>query len=377
MASAAEAAPAPASQPSRAKITPFVQRRGTTEFTMSGVHVSVANAVRRTILGYLPSLGIVPFPEADTTVKVSTNTSPLHNELMKQRLASVSFHLDPDDPLVDRLEVRLKAQNTDDQTMLVTTADIVLWDTESDKALAPEAIRAILPADPVTNDHSLLVVLRPPIGAMPGDAINITATLRKVMPTDYGTYTLASTCSFGNTPDQRGREAAWKAQDLGDHPRTRALWEESTAGEYAIPESYDFKLRAVGWMDEQRLLVAALAHMQDQLTILGERGEAGNLNVTKVKNVVAPHTFDIEIPGDTYTFGHCLRHELYVSECGPRGRLLVVGFDKQHAHDENGSLRVVFWNDASAVNASHMVARAARTVAAVFLGLLKQQTPSA
>lgn len=347
-------------------------KRRVTRFALSGVHVSIANGLRRTILGYLPSLGIVPFPESDTTVTITTNTTPLHNELVKSRLAAIAFNVDPDDELVDRLEFRLKLQNVSNETRLVTVGDAELWDTVSGKPLSAEATKALLPPDPVTGDHSLLLVLRPPVGTMPGDTIDLRATMRKVTTTDYGTYVLASTCAYGNTPDVEARETAWREEDAPDHPTSRVLWDESTAGKFVVPQSFDFVLRAIGWMDEAALIHAGLGHMEQQLTVLAEKGENGTLNVTKVKDVLAAHAFDVEVPGDTYALGHCLRHQLYELACQPNGMLVLVGFDKHHAHDSLGSIRLIFRNDASAINASHLVARAAREAAQVYHDLLRQ-----
>jgi DNA-directed RNA polymerase subunit L len=370
-ASLAAAATAPLMSPTLGPRT-YDKTRRETRFTVAGVHVSIVNGLRRTILGHLPSLGIVPSPDSETTVTITSNTTPLHNELIKDRLAAIVFNLDPDDPLAERLEFRLKQENAGSQIRLVTVADAELWDTDTNKALAPEAVRAILPPSPVTGDHSLLIVLHPPVGSMPGDVIDLRATMRKVTPTDNGSYAMASTCSYGSTPDKEAEEAAWSEADIRGDPTSRAIWKEANAGKFFVPNSYDFVLRGVGWMDDNALLRAGLAHMRTELTALAEKGERDGLNVTKVRDVIAPHSFDVEIAGDTFSLGHCLRHQLYESACQPGGLLALVGFDKHHAHDKYGSLRLIFRNDASAVNASHVVARAAREVAQIYDELLRQ-----
>jgi hypothetical protein len=368
-ADAAPAVPA-ADEPT---IGEFTRDKGVTRFVISHVDTSIVNGLRRTILGQLPLLAIVPFPESDTTVRITANTTPMHNELIKQRLAAINFHLDPDDPLAGRLQVKLKVGNTSDTVRIVTVGDIELWDTVADKSLAPEATRAILPPDPITGDHAMLIVLRPPIGTMPGDVLELTATMRKMTSTANGMYTLASVCAMGNVADKTARDRAWKTEQAGDSARDRALWEETAKGRFDIPDTFSFSLRAVRWLDDRQLLVRGLEHMQRELTALADKGESGALNVTKVKDVLAKHTFDVEIPGDTYSLGHCLRHQLYLSvTASPQSMLSIVGFDKHHAHDKHGSLRMVFRNDASAVNASHITARAAREVASIYSILIRQ-----
>jgi len=376
----ATAAPAPVQRVQRPQLTPFKTIKGTKHFTLSGVHVSFANAIRRTILGHIPTLGIVGYPEADTTVKIALNTTPFHNEIIKQRLECIPFGVDPlSDPetsyqLVNNLEVRLNVRNDDpSQVRTVTTADLELWDTQANKPFSPEQKAQLLPTDPVTGEHELLVVLRPPVGSQPGDALKLTATVQEVVADKSSAYALASTCAYGNSEDKEAKERAW-AEAAGPTPSTdpmlRTLWEEQVGRQFKLDNSYDWQLRSIGWITEGRLLVRAIEVLQRDLAKIAEKGEAGNLNVTKVKNTLAPHTFDVEITGDTYTLGHLLRHQLYDSVTHSSGMLRLVGFDKHHAHDKNGVLRMVFRNDASAANASHLTARAAREAIAVFQDLL-------
>lgn len=359
----------PAHQQPPLAISKFTKSRGTYSFTVSNVHVSIVNGLRRTILGHLPTLGMVAFPESATTIRINQNSSPFHNELLKQRLACIAFNLHPDDELADRLEFRLNIENTEEsEVRLVTVADATLWDTQTDKQLSKEATRQILPADPVTGDHALLMVLLPPVGVTPGGAIDLTATLRRVTPSDSGAYALASTCAYGHVIDTKARDDAREAAGVSSEPYPKSVWEESVAGKFNIPDTYNFKIRAVGWMNAIQLVRAGAAHMRKELLEVAERATNGALNVTKVKDVIAENTFDIEIPGDTYSLGHALRHQLYVTKCTTdyTSPLLLVGFDKKHAHDNNGELRVVFARDSSAANAYNLVAEAAREVAATY-----------
>lgn len=378
----AAASPAPSQLAQRPHLSAFKNVDGTKHFTLSGVDVSVTNAIRRTILGRIPMFGIVGFPEADTSVKIDLNTTPFHNEIIKQRLECIPFGVDPlqdpaaADELADTLEVRLNIRN-DDPTKVrpVTTNDLELWDTRISKPFSPEQKAQLLPADPITGEHDLLVVLRPPVGTQPGDALKLTAKVREVTAHDSAAYTLAPTCAYGKSEDKEAKEREW-AEAAGPTPSTdpmvRIMWEEQVGRRFKLDNSYDWQLRSIGWITEGRLLVRAIEIVQRELAKIAEKGEAGNLNVTKVKDTLAPHTFDVEITGDTYTLGHLLRHQLYDSVTHPTGLLRMVGFDKHHAHDKNGVLRMVFRNDASAVNASHLAARAAREVMAVFQELLPQ-----
>ncbi len=366
--------PSPLTPVSPLAISKFRKSKGAHIFTIANTHVSIVNGLRRTILGHLPTLGMVAFPEAETTIRIKQNSSPFHNELLKQRLACVAFNLHPDDELAGRIEIRLNVENTmDSEVRLVTVADITLWDSQTEKQLSKEATRQILPADPITGDHALLLVLQPPIGVTPGGAIDLSASLKRVTPNDSGAYALASTCAYGHVVNIKARDQARKAAGVAEDAYSLSVWEESVVGQFNFPDTYEFKIRSVGWMNEIQLVRAAAGHMRSELLAIAERATNSALNVTKVKDVLAQNTFDIEIPGDTYSLGHALRHQLYITECTLEqgSQLLLVGFDKKHAHDKNGELRIVFGREASVANAMNIIASAARQVADIYQTILK------
>ena len=58
-------------------------------FTLSGVNVSLANAVRRTILSDVPLVVFRTTPNEKNKCNIITNTSRLNNEIIKQRLSCI------------------------------------------------------------------------------------------------------------------------------------------------------------------------------------------------------------------------------------------------------------------------------------------------
>jgi len=59
---------------------------GILKFTIKGVNVSFANALRRTILSDIPTAAFRVFPHSKNEANIVTNTSRLNNEILKQRL---------------------------------------------------------------------------------------------------------------------------------------------------------------------------------------------------------------------------------------------------------------------------------------------------
>ena len=71
-------------------VSPQIQINSNDEllkFTLSGVNVSIANAIRRTILSDIPQIVFRTTPYEQNKANIITNTSRLNNEIIKQRLS--------------------------------------------------------------------------------------------------------------------------------------------------------------------------------------------------------------------------------------------------------------------------------------------------
>ena len=62
-------------------------------FTLSGVNVSLANAIRRTILSDIPLVVFRTTPYEQNKANIIANTSRLNNEILKQRLSCIPIHI--------------------------------------------------------------------------------------------------------------------------------------------------------------------------------------------------------------------------------------------------------------------------------------------
>ena len=65
-------------------------------FTLAGINVSLANALRRTILNDIPTIVLGTDIYQDDLCKIEINTGRLHNELVKQRLSCIPVHIKDD-----------------------------------------------------------------------------------------------------------------------------------------------------------------------------------------------------------------------------------------------------------------------------------------
>lgn len=75
------------------KIDNISDKGNTLQFTLSGVNVSLANALRRTILSDIPIAVFKTSPYEENKAIIYSNTSRLNNEILKQRLSCVPIHI--------------------------------------------------------------------------------------------------------------------------------------------------------------------------------------------------------------------------------------------------------------------------------------------
>ena len=90
-------------------------------FTLSGVNVSLANALRRTILSDIETVIFKTAPQEENNAIIYANTTRFNNEILKQRLGCIPIHIkDLEIPLKNYL-MEVEVENLTDTIMYVTT----------------------------------------------------------------------------------------------------------------------------------------------------------------------------------------------------------------------------------------------------------------
>ena len=116
------------------KVADFVTDDNYLKFTLSGVNVSIANALRRIILSEIPTIVFRTTPYEENRVDFKLNTSRMNNELIKQRLSCVPIHItDTDFEYMDYV-VEADLTNDTDSIIYLTTADFKIKNTKNDKS---------------------------------------------------------------------------------------------------------------------------------------------------------------------------------------------------------------------------------------------------
>ena len=110
-------------------LEPFESEDNSFGFTLSGVNVSIANALRRTILSDIPLVVFRTTPNELNKCSIITNTTRLNNEIIKQRLSCIPIHIkDVEEFPLKNYIMEVNVENTTDTIMYVTTEHFIIKD---------------------------------------------------------------------------------------------------------------------------------------------------------------------------------------------------------------------------------------------------------
>ena len=140
------------------------------KFTLSDINVSLANAIRRTILSDIPTVVFKTVPYNENQATIYKNTTRLNNEILKQRLGCIPIHIkDADFPIQDYI-VEIEKKNNTDSIQLITTKDFKIKNITLEKYITQKARNMIFPENEITKDHIIFARLRPAISKeLPGE----------------------------------------------------------------------------------------------------------------------------------------------------------------------------------------------------------------
>jgi DNA-directed RNA polymerase alpha subunit len=178
-------------------------------FDIAEVDVSIVNAIRRTILTNVPSVGFYfklkdHFVEND--INIEKNESPLHNEFLSHRFSLIPVHFSKDE--IDEWDSKMytfvidKTNKTSD-LMNITTQDFEILD--KDGTVLPKKFRdRIFPADIITKDHILITKFPTNLDNIEkGHQLKLNAFAQKGIAKDCICWSMVSQSSYFNTLDEK------------------------------------------------------------------------------------------------------------------------------------------------------------------------------
>ena len=325
--------------------------KDTLKFTLSGVNVSLANAVRRTILSDISSIVFRTSPHEENLANITVNTTRLNNELLKQRLSCIPVHVnDIENFPYQNYMLELHVENNTDTMMIVTTKDFVVLDKNSGK---PVLNTKMFPE----NEYGCyidFVRLRPKItDEIPGDKIKLTCDFSIGTAKQDGMFSVVSTCAYGFTVDDDKMNKAleqkvldWKhegkTQDQIDFESKN--WKLLDGLRHTKQDSFDFTIQSIGVFTNNELLDKACDILINRLTDLDTLIVNDKLKIVTSQNTME-NCYDIILEHDDYTIGKTIEYFLYAKYFKVDDEKRVIsfcGYKKMHPHDDESIIRVAY-----------------------------------
>jgi len=369
-------------------IESFVDHDGTLRFTVKQINVSLANAVRRTMLADIPTYCFRTLPHAENRVHITANTGRLNNEIIKQRMGCIPIHIKANDPDFEHFNVEdyrvvLDVQNTGTASEYVTTKHFRMVNAKTGKELSESVVRRIFPPDTITGGYILIARLMPRLTQfVEGERLALTAEIGVGTARMDGMYNVVSTCAYCATPNAEEADKVWaeRAKVLerdGNDAESIAFekknWYAMEANRYVNPDSFDFIIESLGVYSNVEILTKACMLLIEKCKKLISDIENANGDVDVVPSeTTLSNGYDVTMQNEDYTLGKCIEYFLHTTHYAGSRTLSFCGFRKNHPHDTHSMVRMAFRapTDVDVVHA--YLIQAARDSAAVFQSLISQ-----
>ena len=357
------------------KIENVEQSDNVLRFRLSGVNVSLSNALRRTIISDIPTVVFKTSPYEENKATIISNTSRLNNEVIKQRLSCIPIHIDDLNIPFQNLIMEVNEVNETDSIMYVTTEHFKLKDKTTNTYLSEKDTRDIFPPNSHTNYYIDFVRLRPKISdELPGEKLHMTCELSLGTCKEDGMFNVVSTCAYGFTQDltlietelakklQIWRDAGMEIKEIEFEKKN---WLLLDAFRLTVPDSFEFIIESVGVFSFKQLITTACNILKERLTELNDIIESNELSIELSQNTMA-NCYDITLENEDYTIGKIIEYMLYTffyensnnikksdkkmgegessSNTQPpkSNALTYCGFKKFHPHDSHSIIRVAY-----------------------------------
>ena len=326
-----------------------IETNGILSFTLEKTNVSIANAIRRTLLSDI-NVVVMNGSLEKNDIKIHKNTTRFNNEILKQRLGCIPIHIKKHD-VIDDLLIEINEVNDSDSMVYITTKDFKVKNISSGTYLEEADVKKMFPPDKLTNGYILFTRLRPKISNnIPGQEIHIECKLSISNAAKNGMYNIVSTCAYANTPDRVEQNSQWEKneQELGekgyspkDITEFRKNWYLLRGKRFYKDDSFDFKIESIGVYTNMELIHLAIDNIIRRLTKLYEICQNDKLIINKEKTTMT-NSVDITLENEDYTIGkiieYILHQEYYLGD-----RVLdYIGFIKMHPHDTDSFIRMSF-----------------------------------
>jgi len=324
----------------------------TLRFTLSDVNVSIANAIRRTILSDIPTVIFKTTPYQENRATFIVNTTRFNNEILKQRLSCVPIHITDLDMPLNHYLLEVNVENLTDTIQYVTTEDFKIKNIQTDTFLKEKDNQAIFPPNEFTGYYIDFARLRPKISDdIPGEKLHFTCEFTIGTAKEDATFNVAATCSYGYTEDAVAiekelakKEHQWKEDKDVNLAFQISNWKLLEAKRIVKKDSFDFIVQSIGVFSNEDLVKQSCHLLNKQLKKWIHTIETDNIKMVESQNTMK-HSFDIILENEDFTIGKVIEYMMYSYFFEGTRILSFCGFNKMHPHDTDSILRIAYKED--------------------------------
>lgn len=321
------------------------------KFTLSGLNVSLANALRRIILSEIPIAVFLTDYYNDNKCIIEENTSRLHNEIIRQRLGCIPIHEKDLEVLTDKYILEVDVSNDTDNILYVTTEHFKIKNKLNGNYLTEEETHRIFPKNNITQSYIDFVRLRPKISdSIPGEKIKLKCEF-SVSDARYNSmYNVVSKCAYSNTHDITKIDEVWSDTEnkllSTDVSKEEIEFQKKNfylldAQKYFIPDSFDFVIQSIGVYDNEEIVKKGCVVLQNKFIDFINQIDSDTVPIVLSESCIA-NSYDIILENEDYTMGKVIEYLLYENYYVKEEKLSYCGFKKMHPHNNESIIRIAF-----------------------------------
>ena len=320
-------------------------------FTISGINVSLANALRRIMLSEIPTVVFRTTPYEKNRVEIDVNTTRMNNEIIKQRISCIPVYITDTNFKLDDYVIEINKKNETDNVVYVTTDDFRIKNIALNKYLSTAEQKAIFPPDPLTGDYIELARLRPKISDVSIEQLSFKAKLDYGTAKEDGAFNVTSTCSYSAAQEEPDKvRAKWgeKAEQMQKDGSTveevkmaEKDWYLLEAKRITKENEYNFIVESVGPYENKTIVYKATQVMIDKLETFKDALSKGGI-IKKALSTI-PNCYDVTLNNEDYTLGKAIEFIMYNNHYDvPNRTVSYSGFIKPHPHIPVSIVRLGF-----------------------------------
>lgn len=365
----------------------------TISFQLTPTQVAYANTLRRMVLTGVEGVAFrsdMNDKGATTDVIVKSNTTPMTNEMLADRIGLIPIHVEtPGSWNPDEYIFELNVVNDSTDVRDVTTADFSV----KKKALSPGEEDSLVGnkeffhANPITNDNVLIAVLKGKQVNQNPQKIEVLAKATVGTGRDHIRFSPVSQCSYSYTIDtdesrQKMFYERWlmnnkkidpkslesdsdRASKLQREFQTMEVQRCFLVNEKNEPYSFDFVVETLGVQKPERIIERALMNIESKCSLYSNMA-SGTLppNVRVQPADARMKGFDFIIGKEDHTLGNLIQTWME-DNLMDSGEITYVGYKVPHPLRDEMLLRVGV-DDGQELTARAMVGKATAACANMF-----------